>query len=232
MDLVFTNDAGEAEVVTFDATLRETLSAGATVTEHAVETGADVADHVRPSVRKAVFEVFVSDSPAEEPSTLMYGARGRVASVELQAGAQRVMKRGATGAKAAEYVNEAVKVSASVLQFDAPFARRERVYEKLEQIRSERRVCIAICELAELDDVVITNLSAPLDDKSGDGIAFSLEVTQIRFATSQTVEVPDPESPRERGVVDGGTVTPVAIEPTSVAYQATSRLIAAVTGRR
>lgn len=227
MDLIFTNDADEAEVVTFDATLRETHSAGATVTEHAVETGADVADHVRPSVRKATFEVFVSDSPAEEPATLMYGTRGRATSVDLRAGRERRMKRGASGygTKAAEYTTETLKASANVLQFDGPFARRERVYEKLEQIRTEKRACIAICELAELDDVVITSLSAPLDSKSGDGIVFTLELTQIRFATSQIVEVPDPESPRERPTTDGGSVTPVALPPESLLYQQTARLL-------
>lgn len=220
MELVWETASGQLEAIAFDATLREVHSAGATVTEHAVERGANVADHVKPSVRKATFECFVSDSPVEVPVTQMFGVSGSVQSVSLDGGTLPELARAASRATAAEYERRSVKATASVLQFDGDFARRERVYEQLERLRASATILSATTILAQLDDVVISNLSAPVAAEDGDGITFTLELTAVRFAETQLVEVPDPEEPRGRPSADAGaTSTTEAPELESLWHQ-------------
>lgn len=221
MILAWTNDAGELESLTFDATLREVLNRAATVTRQPLDTGASTTDHVIVQNRRGTFECFVSDSPSSEPATQMYGVRGRPQSVDLDGGKMRKLKRGASGygRTAAEYSEEGVKATASVLKFDGPFARRERVWQKLDALCEQKVPVIAICELAELDDCVIVSVGAPLDDKTGDGITFALELEQITFAQSQTAEVPVPEEPRGIPPQDGGAVTPDPQDEESLWHQ-------------
>lgn len=204
LTLIWETESGELEAVEFDATLREVHSGSATVTEHAVERAANVGDHVKPSVRKASFECFVSDSPVETPLTQMYGVTGAVRSLSLDGGTLPELVRGAQRSQPAEYEQRSVKATANVLQFDGEFARRERVYEQLERLRTSATILTATTILAQLDEVVITNLTAPLGASDGDGITFTLELTNVRFAETQIVEVPDPVDPRGRPGQDAG----------------------------
>lgn len=207
MELVWESAAGELEVVSFDATLREEHTGSATVTAYPLEGGADAADHVVPSVAKAMFDCFVSDSPSDVPLSHMYGVRGSVQSVDLDAGTTRELVRGASKSTAAEYEKKAIKATASVLTFDGPFARRERVYEQLEGLRKAKTLLSASTILRSLENVVITNLGARLESKDGDGITFSLELTALEFAETQIVAVPEPTEPRGRPSTDAGATT-------------------------
>lgn len=225
MELIWTNDAGELEVIAFDATLREEHTASATVTQYPVEGGADAADHVVPSVAKAVFDCFVSDSPSEVPLSHTYGVRGTVQGRELEAGTQRDAVRGAVKTTAAEYERRAIKATAQVLTFEGgTLARRERIFEELERHRTGKTLLTAITQLRELDQVVITNLGAPLEATDGDGITFRLELTAVTFAETQIVEVPDPDEPRGRRPVDGGATS------TSEAGEGLSSLLSDISG--
>lgn len=221
MDLFWENAAGELEVISFDATLREEHTATATVTQYPVEGGADAADHVVPSVVKKMFECFVSDSPSEVPLSHMFGVRGTLESVTLDGGTRKRMTRGATPTSAAEYEDEAIKVTAQVLKFDGPFARRERVFEELERLRKERVLLTSITTLDTVENVVISALSFSLDSKEGEGVTFRLELTQITFAETQIVDVPDPEQPRARRPRDAGATTTSEASPEqeSLLYQ-------------
>lgn len=219
MDLFWENEAGEIELVLFDTTLRTVVTGAASVTEHAVERGANVADHVRPSVRKITAEVVVSNSPAEQPATHMFGVVGRVQSLDLDAGKAPEMTKGAAGQRAAEYSQRDVRATAQVLQFDGEFSRTQRVWEELDRLRSSATIVTASTpELGDFDDCVISELSAPVETKTGDAIVFSLTLTQIRFAETQIVAVPEPEEPRGHSTVDTGATGTEEVPPTSVLF--------------
>jgi hypothetical protein len=216
MELVWETPSGQLEGIVFDATPREVHSSGATVTEHALETGANIADHVRPSVLKTSFECFVSDSPVEVPVTQMYGVSGSVRAASLEAGTLPELTKGASGAKPATYEQRSVKATATVLQFDGEFSRVGRVYEQLDRLRKDATLLTATTLLDSLENMVITSLSAPQTAKDGDGITFGLELTQVRFAESQIVEVPDPEEPRARRSTEGGAAATTEQPLTSI----------------
>lgn len=56
---------GTTKVLTFDATLSEDHKWSSTITDHPVELGADIADHVRKDLDELTLEVFISNSPVE-----------------------------------------------------------------------------------------------------------------------------------------------------------------------
>src|SRR5713101_5273233 len=54
------------DVITIDATLQEVHKADAEVTEHPVELGADITDHVRPKPVELRIEGIISDTPIDD----------------------------------------------------------------------------------------------------------------------------------------------------------------------
>lgn len=221
VDLVWETPSGELEAMTFDATPREVHGGTSTPTEHPIEGGASAADHVKVGGWKGSFECFVSDSPSEEPLTQMFGTRGRVAGATLSA-KRRQMKTGASKSKGATYEDRASNATANVLSFDGPVARRERVLEQLELLRTSRTLVTATMILGTRENCIVASVGAPLTSKDGDGVVFGLELAQLRFAETQIVELPEPEEPRGRRPVDGGGVSASEASPElqSVAYGA------------
>lgn len=61
--LIYTTDLGAVFVIEFDATLSEQHTSSAQVTEHPVETGANITDHVRPMLDKVQLEGFITNTP-------------------------------------------------------------------------------------------------------------------------------------------------------------------------
>lgn len=73
--LIYTTPAGYVFVIEFDATVSEQHTQTAQVTEHPVETGVNIADHVRPQLGKIQLEGFVTNTPinsAAFDNTLLY----------------------------------------------------------------------------------------------------------------------------------------------------------------
>lgn len=61
--------------VWIDVSISETHSVGADVTEHPVESGSDIADHIRPTPRTVRIEGFVTNHPIELPLSHAGGTR-------------------------------------------------------------------------------------------------------------------------------------------------------------
>jgi hypothetical protein len=61
----WTDSAGNANLFTFDCVVDETWNEPATVTEHPVENGANVADHVRVELRKVTLKVWATNEPID-----------------------------------------------------------------------------------------------------------------------------------------------------------------------
>lgn len=70
------------ERVTFDATLRESHRIEARVTDHPVEDGVDVSDHVQTRPRFFSLTVLVSETPIQIPSFRAAGLRSNLAISE------------------------------------------------------------------------------------------------------------------------------------------------------
>jgi hypothetical protein len=69
--------------IEFDATVRELHTSSVTLTEHPVEKGANISDHVRPELTHLTCEALVTNHPIRLPRTNMQGVSGRVQALDL-----------------------------------------------------------------------------------------------------------------------------------------------------
>jgi len=197
MDLFWVDDAGQVQLVDFDATLREEHVGASTPTRYPIEGNAGAVDHAVLEPVTRIYDVYVSDSPSHQPATHMFGVRAAFESVRVSTGVE--------GEKAAS--------TARVLAFDGPVARRERVFAELERLRTQRVLVSVSTTLDALDDMLITKVGAPLETRDGDGITFRLELQQITYGEAVVVQVPDPEQPRGRRSVDAGATSTSEADP-------------------
>lgn len=66
--MTWTDAAGDFNQITFDTVMEETWDEGATVTEHPVEQGPDVSDHIRVSLPTCRLRVFSTNEPIDVAS--------------------------------------------------------------------------------------------------------------------------------------------------------------------
>jgi hypothetical protein len=196
MEILWEEGDGSVGRIWVDATIRESHQSTAEVTDHPVERGVNIVDHVRPEADQIAFDVVISNTPIVEPESHMDGATGEVQGFDLPLPSQRRMERGAVRGEEAEYepVNQSAGVQ--VLAFDAPFDRARAVYDELRRLQTTATLLQLVTTLREYDNMVLRSITAPREGR--DGVTFAVEAQQIRIAESEVVEVPIPESPRGR----------------------------------
>lgn len=176
---------GNLNEIEFDATVQESHTSSATVTERNVEKGANVTDHVRPSQDKINVEAVVSNTPLRTPATNADGARGNIGQVA--ANTFTLDRTSATLARQGKVDRNVVNSNASVLQFDKEFDRVRNVYEELVKIVSTPILVHIDTLIRTYEDMVITSLSAPRAVE--DSIHFSFEAVHVRFVESKTIQI-------------------------------------------
>jgi hypothetical protein len=196
--VILFEESGELKAVVFDATLRFVPQSSALVSEHPVESGAAVTDHIRPEADRLSAECFVSTKPVYSPN--FDGANGSFQSLPLQ-GASRDQTRGAQAengsVKNAEYQSKSQQAQARTLQFSEPFDRLADIHGTLRRILANGIECtIDTGTLGVWDRMALTSISAPKEAQGS--ITFSLEARQMRFVESETVEVEPLETRAER----------------------------------
>lgn len=85
VELVYERDNGSEAVILFDATLSEEHRAEAEITEHPVERGANVSDHIRPKLERLRLDVHVTNTPIRDPRS--YPNKSGAQPVDLAGGA-------------------------------------------------------------------------------------------------------------------------------------------------
>ncbi len=168
VELEFTLPNGETDRIEIDATVRETHTLTATVTEHPVEAGASVVDHVRPEQPRITLEGVISNTPIRVPGTHMDGATGRVEKVEL--GEDR---------------------AANVLRFSGPFDRVGTVRDLLAVLIDSGTLVTIRTSLLVYEDMVLHRLEIPRDAGLGNTLRFTMDAVRIRLVDTQTVEAPE-----------------------------------------
>ncbi len=176
---------GDLNEIEFDATIAETHSSSATVTERNVEKGANITDHVRPAQDRISVEAVVTNAPIRTPSGNIDGAKGDY---------DQIVANSSIGIRAPAFVGipggsirQPLQTFATVLKFDKSFDRVRNVYEELVAIVSAPLLVSIDSGIRTYEDMVITSLSAPRTVE--DAIHFSFEATHVRFVESSTVNI-------------------------------------------
>lgn len=223
MEVLYT-ERGEIKAVVFDATVRELHQHSATATNHPVESGAPVTDHVKPEPDQLSVDVHVTNTPIISPN--VDGANGEVRSMNVQTEA-RSQSKGAKVSRegnvtAAEYENNRLQGSAMVLQFGGGFDRVGSVYEVLARLCKEGVDVTVVTSLRQWDSMLISRVSTPREAASRHAVTFQVDFQEVRFAETETVGTPEPletraERARRRGAQ--GTEDAESEEDVSLAAQ-------------
>ena len=156
-----------AGALELDATSLLGFEDTAEVTEHPVETGAAVADHIRPLNGTLSLEGVITNTPLILPSTQMNGVTLSSGTVSLPGGG-----------------------SVTVQKFSAPFDRVKACDEVLYGlIRAGARVTVTT-GLRITESLAIARYRPEKHADTGDSIKVTLEFKRVRIATTARAPVP------------------------------------------
>ncbi len=218
MNLLYENAAGDLDSLTFDSTLREVFTSSGTLSEHSLETGATISDHVRHAPDRVSLECFVSDSPPFVPASLMDGIQGSVQRLDLAMGKRRELAEGSRNGRAARYRTKSETQKTEVLKFDQAPGRVRRVLDELRRLKDANTLVTGLGLEVEIDEMLIQSISAPKAVEDGESITFRIELVSVQFASSEIVAVPEPDEPRGRPTVDAGATAATEEGSASVLY--------------
>lgn len=165
------------DFLVLDACTSQTHQFDSDISQHPVEDGADITDHIRPQVDQLSFEAIISDTPLSVNSQL----RG----LATLAGAKLGQLAGGTlgslgGALAAGALGGIVNTDKN---------RVKSAFEFLIDLRDKRIPFTIVTGLRVYTDMVFTSLTFPRDPNTGGKLVFSAQCQKVRIVQSQIVTI-------------------------------------------
>jgi hypothetical protein len=194
----------------FDAVLRVEHNRTLRMTEHPIQTGANVVDHAFMLPAQITLEIGMSDVMASIiPGQFKAPSLGTQAS-SLGLGALNIL----TGGQAAKYAQLATGLLSAV--FPQP-SKSVNAYQVLKQLQGLRIPLSVTTRLDTYENMLIEQLAAPDDVRTAYGLRAIVRMRQIIVATVPTQTVPT--RPQMTKTTDKGPVqsTPLANSDGSVA---------------
>lgn len=209
---------GSTAMIFLDATLRENFDATTEVTQHPVEDGADISDHVILKPLKLTIDGVISETPFSIEGQKLGFATSVAASIGQSVG-------GAIGALAAGY--GAAKSLAGVLQpksitggevRDEEFKNvpsensrlRDAVNEFL-NMRQSKQVVSIVTGLKQYKNMILVSFTVSRDQNTGQSINLHLEFQEIVLAESKTVKIAIPKIKSAIPKSEQGRKTPAEV---------------------
>lgn len=166
--LDWTDDAGGAGALEFDAVTLYGFEAVAEVTEHPVEQGTAITDHVRPQNGTVTLEGVITNAPIVLPATQMDGNSFTPGVVTLSDG---------------------TKVTAQ--RWTSPVDRVRACDAVLEALVADATLVSITTGLRTVDSLAVSRYRCERNDSTGAGaVRVTLELKRVRIATTQRVPVP------------------------------------------
>jgi hypothetical protein len=221
-------DTDESLIVLFDQTVSEAHEATAEVTEHPVETGSVISDHIKINPLVLNLEMFVTNTPIVDIG------RGSNSLRNLQVPRYKAPLLPTPGsafnavATAIQNTNGPRSFRVSVLDFPEPFDRVKEIHEQLLELWAAGATMSAITSTRTYDDMVLVGVNLPRTEPGG--ASFNLNLKQIKTVTTSTVTAPQPlEKSGKPGQSKGSQSTkPVngkdAVKSQSLAFKALEAL--------
>lgn len=188
-----------------DATVDEVHSSEVEVSEHPVEEGVDITDHVRPKADTIRIEGVITNQPIELPQSHADGISVVNVPFEFDKGAPQVVQAVAGGGLLGQGVG-AITGALGLNQgggtaggFSAEFDRVADAYEELLAIKNEGRLFTIETTLRTYDDMVMLTLEVNRNSQRGNGLYFTATAKQLIVVSTETVEIPEPKVQRGNG---------------------------------
>ncbi len=203
----------EGAPLLFDCVTTEATDHTADVTEHPVEEGSDIADHVRNKNDEISLEILVSNTPVRDVNQLY---NGQVAGLELKVPRYErplsptpgsLMTAGLDAIGSA--LNPPDPIVAVVLQFPEKFNNVAFILGTLIDYKERGVLGKVITPHRTYESVVITRVGMSRNATTGDGAPITIELKQIRIVEAKLITAPLATEPR------GVTMKPKGRQPTS-----------------
>lgn len=180
-------------IVQFDLTLSEGHEATADVTEHPVETGSNVADHVRPNPRTLNLELYVTNTPVSDLG------RGSSEKQELDVPVWEPPLEFTPGSVYRKLrglipLGQPRTITIRALTFPEVFDRVKEIHTTLLALWEKGVDMSIVTSLGTYETMVLTSVGVPRTEMGG--ATFSLATKQIRTVTTATVSAPQPKEKR------------------------------------
>jgi hypothetical protein len=210
--------------MSFDVVISEGHDATAEVTEHTVEQGTDVVDHIRPNPKTLRLEVFVSNTPITVgpdrdilPFTIELGSpgdgtffQGGVGAL-IQQGAQAIGLSGTNVGNTLGFTNPPPsKVTFQVLQFEGETDYVRNAFDQLDQLLNTGTLIQIFTPKRNYSNMVIKSLAMRRDKSTGTSGWITIDFKEIRMVASKIVDAPLPSVLRATPPNDKGKLDPKA----------------------
>ncbi len=190
-------DTDDSLIVVFDLTVSEGHEATSEVTEHPVEQGSVITDHVRQNPQSVTQEMFVTNTPIEDIG------RGSIDVLELDLPRYEPPLQPTPGSLFGA-IETGIKdlitggpspIKVQVLNFGQPFDRIKEIHDQLLDLWNASATMSVVTSVRTYDTMVLTSIGLPRTEKGG--ATFTLNLKQIRTVTTSTVAAP--EAAEKRG---------------------------------
>ncbi len=183
------NDS-DADIMMIDVTMSETTNLEAEVTDHPVEDGPDINDHIRPKPATIDLEGIISETPltlvqdaksltTDRTAALKSIARGFGGGATSQLASKLTRQYGSIASGAAGFAG------ASLFQNDTNPAKAARLM--LEKLLVEKTIFTLNLKHKSYKNMAITKLVFPRTNDVGKALKFSMSCKQINVVKSATV---------------------------------------------
>lgn len=193
----------EGVALHFDVVESENQKHTATATEHVVESGANVSDHVRDDLATVTLSVFVSNTPFVDVNRMW---DGRVAGLELKVPEVKTSLSPMPGALMNAGLDALTKAirgpkswKAETMQWPSEFDNVGFVFNSLLDWKSRGVVGKVITPHRSYESMYITGVDMTRDAETGEGASINIELKEIRLVEALLVTAPVPTE--ERGKV-------------------------------
>jgi hypothetical protein len=185
-------DDDSSRIITFDVIESENHESIAEITDHPVEVGVSISDHIRPLPARLSLVAYTTNQPI---TVNPFTQRGEVKSFKFEVPKYSIPVEPTPGALYRAGIQALGSLfgdsdrSVSILAFDSPFNAIWETYEVLREFQENGMLLQILTGIRSYEDMVIERVAAPRT--AGDsGVAFAIDVRQLRVVSSGQVAAP------------------------------------------
>lgn len=192
--------------MTLDATVQQTHTIASEVTDHPVELGVNLTDHIRPLPDQVNIRGIITDTPMLLPADFAEGSKP--VDVKVKAPVQTIGSiPGGRIAGPITALTSGIPLPSFfqskdgvALGFDPVFNRTLACFNALRKIRDDALLVQLVTRLHTYPSMAVVTCTVVQEAKTGTSLVLSIDLKQIRVGRTEDVEVPAiPTAVKETG---------------------------------
>lgn len=192
--LTFEDDAGATVEVRADAITSTRHQLRAQATEHPVESGEDVADHVLPGLDRVTVEAFVSNQPTDPFADESGGFEIKSLDIPKYEPRPPLNPVGALTSVVSSAVDSLLsgggKVDVTLLTFGDGLNLPRFFYEGMKNLQDRAVLVRVLTKVREYENMIVESIEPVQDNTTGDGVRFVIEFKEVRIVETEVVAAP------------------------------------------